>query len=720
MEIEALNCRCCGGVLKVNSALVQCAYCGATNMISDTAGKYINQLNRANKLRQEREFDNAARIYDNILAENPPTSDILWLRTLCEYGIEYVPDPLTGEYIPTLHRVKDESILAYHSYLDALALADADGKGVLKKEAEYIAKIQTEYLDIASKEDPYDVFICYKETDEQTGEKTDDVQVAEELYQILTSKGYKVFFARVTLKSKLSIDYEPYIFAALKSAKAMVVIGTKAEYFMSVWVKNEWGRFLRIMEKDNTKQMFFACDDPEELPRAFATKQAQLLGDDDAIPNLAQNVITFLQGSKSVKMKVHNPQSKEAQYSYALKMVNRRNHAQAANLLDKLIISFPDFGEAYWLRLCNNFKATPGNIMHQKLDITKDPDFEKAIKFSDVSLSMEYEKIAKECFNNLKNQEEFDKILEKESIEYLDNFEKGELGDQKKKMLGEIQSNLKKLDTKHLIMRIIVAAGTSISLITNVIILLILAQPIHSIAQFDTRVMVVSAATLPLLILGLILMFFYSIPANIIANVVVIGLTVMTIINPDLYELKHVLTLVFPAALLFITYQSDTINKYRLKMIRMAYDTLDVLDEYHKFKNKCINDVRGIGVKLLTNFKKEKKIEKAIIELKDDDYFRAIELIEDDYNKQEKKVYNEVKYLVNVRSKENLLRTESGLGIVAVVFSFVPGLNFVGFGIALVDIFMDKHKDSTHMTTTIALLLNIVMMALAYRLFVIN
>ena len=219
MNIEALNCRCCGGVLNVKSSLCVCDYCGTTNFISDVASKYINQLNRANKLRQEREFDNAARIYDVILEENAPTADILWLRTLCEYGIEYVPDPVSDKYFPTLHRINDESILTYQSYIDALSLADKEQKKTLQKEAEYINTIQNEYLHIAEHEAPYDVFICYKETDEATGEKTEDVELAQSLYEDLTGRGFKVFFAKETLKTKLSIDYEPYIFAALKSSK---------------------------------------------------------------------------------------------------------------------------------------------------------------------------------------------------------------------------------------------------------------------------------------------------------------------------------------------------------------------------------------------------------------------------------------------------------------------------------------------------------------------
>ena len=81
----------------------------------------------------------------------------------------------------------------------------------------------------------------------------------------------------------------------------MAVIGTKAEYFTSVWVKNEWGRFLKLMEKNPEKQMFFACDDPEEMPRAFASKQAQILGEDGAIQNLAVNIDNYLKNSKKTE-----------------------------------------------------------------------------------------------------------------------------------------------------------------------------------------------------------------------------------------------------------------------------------------------------------------------------------------------------------------------------------------------------------------------------------
>ncbi len=294
MSIEALNCQCCGAPLKIVSSTCECEYCGSINIIGGEVGKYITQLNRANKLRQQCEFDHAYNIYDIILSETTPSVDILWSQALCEYGIEYVPDPVSSRYFPTLHRIKDVSFLNSRCFTEAMGLADDKQKEQLKKSAEEIEKIQVKYLNIAANERPYDAFICYKETDAESGEITEDVKLAEELYNDLKSRGFKVFFARETLKDKLSVNFEPYIFAALKSARAMAVIGTRSEYFTSVWVKNEWGRFLKLMETHPEKKMFFACDNPDELPRAFATKQAQVLGDYGAIKNLADNMSTYL------------------------------------------------------------------------------------------------------------------------------------------------------------------------------------------------------------------------------------------------------------------------------------------------------------------------------------------------------------------------------------------------------------------------------------------
>jgi len=104
-----------------------------------------------------------------------------------------------------------------------------------------------------------------------------DSVLAYDLYQQLTKEGYKVFFSRVTLEDKLGIAYEPYIFAALNSAKIMLVVGTKPEYFNAVWVKNEWSRYLALIRKGQKKILIplYRDMDPYDLPEEFSHLQAQ-------------------------------------------------------------------------------------------------------------------------------------------------------------------------------------------------------------------------------------------------------------------------------------------------------------------------------------------------------------------------------------------------------------------------------------------------------------
>jgi len=347
MEIDALICKCCGATLKAGSSTCECEYCGAINIVTGEVGKFINQLNRANKLRQNKEFDRALKIYDEILSENSPSSDVLWSRTLCEYGIEYVPDPSSNKYIPTLHRIKDESILNSPTYLEALELADDIQRKTIESEATAISKIQNEYLDIVSKEKPYDVFLCYKETDDITKLQTEDSGLALDLYDRLNGYGFKVFFARVTLQDKIGVNYEPYIFGALKSAKIMVVVGTKAEYFNSVWVKNEWSRFLKLMETDKDKQMFFACDDIEDLPRAFSGRQAQILNQPNAIQNLAfavKRCLEQIKGNESTE--VNAELSVETLLMQAIQFENDSEFAKAKAVYERVLKIDPNNVEA--------------------------------------------------------------------------------------------------------------------------------------------------------------------------------------------------------------------------------------------------------------------------------------------------------------------------------------------------------------------------------------
>lgn len=294
----ALKCKMCGGDLSVSpgASVGTCQYCGTTMTLPVTGSTQVaDQFNRASGLRQGDEFDRASEVYLRLLEANPRDAEAHWGMVLCRFGITYVEDPKTGRRLPTCNRVRFGSILEDEDYLQAITWADGEAKAVYQAEAEAIAAIQREFLDISAREEPFDVFLCYKEKDGQ-GERTPDSVLAQELYYELTEKGYRVFFSRLTLEGKLGISYEPYIFAALRSARVMVVVTTRAEYVNAPWVKNEWSRYLALIRQGEDKVLIPAYRDmdPYTLPEELASLQAQDMGKLGFMQDLLEGIHKFL------------------------------------------------------------------------------------------------------------------------------------------------------------------------------------------------------------------------------------------------------------------------------------------------------------------------------------------------------------------------------------------------------------------------------------------
>lgn len=255
--MTVIKCKMCGGDLQIieGETVAECEYCGTKQTVPKVDDeKKLTLFSRANRLRLACEFDKAASVYESIVADFPEEAEAYWGLVLCRYGIEYVDDPATGRKVPTCHRSSFDSILEDSDFEQACENADPIARRVYRDEAKTIEDIRKGIVEVSGKEPPYDIFICYKETNEN-GERTIDSVIAQDVYDALTEKGYRVFFSRITLEDKLGTEYEPYIFAALNSAKVMLAFGTDYEYFSAVWVKNEWSRYLQLMTKDKSKHL---------------------------------------------------------------------------------------------------------------------------------------------------------------------------------------------------------------------------------------------------------------------------------------------------------------------------------------------------------------------------------------------------------------------------------------------------------------------------------
>ena len=394
-----LKCKMCGGdiIVNENQTYGTCDSCGSTMTLPKIDDeRRANAFNRANHLRRQNDFDKAISAYERILNEDNTDAEAHWGIVISRYGIEYVEDPQTHERIPTCHRVQMNSILADTDYLAAVEYApDGYTRSLYEEEAKRIFRIQKEILAISNQEDAYDVFICYKETSE-SGTRTKDSTIAQDVYYQLTSEGYKVFLSRITLEDKLGQQYEPYIFAALNSAKVMVVIGTKREYFEAVWVKNEWLRYLALMKKDRSKLLIPCyCDmDAYDLPEELSMLQSQDMSKIGFIQDLIRGVKKVVAAGKGNPREQTPAKPVEAfvtpsvisLYERGKIFLEDQDWKSASDYFDRVLDIDPKFAPAYIGKLCAQTQTkTEADLAKNAKPLTEYGDFTKAIRFADDS-----------------------------------------------------------------------------------------------------------------------------------------------------------------------------------------------------------------------------------------------------------------------------------------------------------------------------------------------
>ena len=389
------KCKMCGGDLSITELdkVVTCEYCGTSQTVPSADNeKKMTLFNRANRLRLNNEFDKAAALYEQIAAEFPEEAEAYWGLCLCQYGIEYVDDPATGKKIPTCHRASFEKLSKDENFVLAMEYADMIAQRQYREEAREIDRINEEILSISKNESPYDIFICYKETDEYGG-RTPDSVMAQDIYDALTAKGYKVFFSRISLEDKLGLQYEPYIFAALNSAKIMLSVGTKYEYFHAVWVKNEWGRFLRLAAKDKSKVLIpcYKDMDPYDMPDEFKGLQAQDLGKLGAMQDLVRGVEKLLQKDVAPAQSVAPAQpvvaapvgaTVDSLLKRAFMFLEDGNWQSANEYAEKVLDIDPENGQAYLCNLLADIRLKkPEQLPDCQTDIRSNINYEKTKRY---------------------------------------------------------------------------------------------------------------------------------------------------------------------------------------------------------------------------------------------------------------------------------------------------------------------------------------------------
>ena len=416
-----LKCKMCGGNIEFaqGANVGVCDSCGTRQTLPRLDDeKRVQLYDRANHFRRESEFDKAMGIYEMILADDREDPEAYWGIVLCKYGIEYVEDPRTLKRIPTVNRAQYISILEDKDYLSAIRYSDAYQREILEEEAQAVDKIQKGILEISSKEEPFDIFICYKETD-PSGERTQDSVYAQEIYNALIKEGYKVFFSRITLENKLGQQYEPYIFAALHSAKVMLAVGTSRENFNAVWVKNEWSRFLALANEDSSKTLIPCYKDisPYDMPTEFTYLQSQDISKIGYMQDLLHGIEKLI--GKNTEEKTASATSAsnvQPLLERIILFLEDGDWQSADEYCEKVLDQDPRNAEAYLYKVLAEFKAKNIESLSGSGEvITNNRNFEKALRFADDYFRKTLMDIKERVNDNSSQKEEYD-IQKKESL----------------------------------------------------------------------------------------------------------------------------------------------------------------------------------------------------------------------------------------------------------------------------------------------------------------
>lgn len=271
-------CNICGSALAYKDGRWVCPACGAPSETDITGEEESLLYNAAQKLRLA-DFGEAEEAYRDIVRRYPDNSAAWWGLVLAKNGIKYEIDA-DGTAKPTCYAASLRKIYDDTDFKRAIALcADKQVRADMISRAERLDEIREIWLKKVSGERPYDVFLCFKDSDDVgMGRRTDDSYEVANLYAYLCKLGYNVFFSRESLRDKVAEEYEPYIYNAIDTAKVMVVYGSKADYFNSTWMHNEWSRF-RCRVECGDKQpnaLVVVCDkglDVQTLPHPLNKMQ---------------------------------------------------------------------------------------------------------------------------------------------------------------------------------------------------------------------------------------------------------------------------------------------------------------------------------------------------------------------------------------------------------------------------------------------------------------
>ena len=346
MLLKANICQVCGGKLKNFGTYFRCENCDTEYRIDESLSQddmdaYFRRLNDFEDAERNLDvmpprFDEAESEFERIIRKYPDWSAGYWGLVRSKFGIKFEID-LDGKAVPSCYKSTYEDFCDTDEYNMAIELAETEElRQSYIKWAEYIARVAKEWRQTAQKYD-YDVFISFKASEDSDGHETRDAREMHKLYDLIRDKGYRVFFSPVTLVAEgvAGKGSEPYIFNALDRSRALIVYGSKKEYFTSTWVQNEWQRYLRFIKEGKKEKgsllVLYQGFNPKELPQGLRRIQGIEYGI-SAWPAISTALGQILNKGKNEKVVAEEAARKAEE--------KRKAEEESANKLQDMLAQF--------------------------------------------------------------------------------------------------------------------------------------------------------------------------------------------------------------------------------------------------------------------------------------------------------------------------------------------------------------------------------------------
>ncbi len=415
-----LRCKNCEGEMDVREAkngVLTCPYCRTIVVLprEDSSHETKAYLNSGNQNLELGRFDEAYIMFGKAVEENAQEPEGYFGMALAKAKIQYLKDLVNNRLQPICFEITSSKFTDDKNYQKAIELSNPDQKQIYSEKGEEIDNIKSKFFELKKNGVEYDTFICCKVTNEDGG-NTQDSMNALKIYHELKDAGYKPFYSEEVLKNFVGDDYEANILYALYSCGSMIVVCSNEEYLQTKWVKNEYTRFITLLEEKEKQRGSIAFVYNGKPIEEFPGIQGKVQGIDFSKFNALNQIVAFVekfagsnrfldfqrkeyeknsvQKKRTIKREIQKRNlsvsvseavsiSDEAKLRNAQILLEKGDFDNVCNFCNEILMSNKFYGKAYWtLFLAQNKCKSDEEFIKSTAPVNNFEDFEKAISAS--------------------------------------------------------------------------------------------------------------------------------------------------------------------------------------------------------------------------------------------------------------------------------------------------------------------------------------------------